>query len=66
MSNNSVSFKDEQIQILSTIEDRSRIFDELLGDKMRYMQILLNLLSNAIKFTEEGKRITIRTSLLDI
>lgn len=50
----------------STFEDRRDFFQSLMGDKLRYMQILLNFLSNAIKFTNEGKNIYIRAVILEI
>lgn len=35
----------------TTIEERREFFKNVLGDKLRYTQILLNFISNAIKFT---------------
>ena len=52
---------------LQLTDEESRLFfKKIMGDKLRYMQILLNFLSNAIKFSEEGKSITVRVVLLEI
>ena len=47
----------------ATNEELKDIFKCILGDKLRYMQIILNFLSNAIKFTNEGQSIVVRTIL---
>ena len=40
-------------------------FNEIYGDKRRYVQILLNFLSNAIKFTNDGGNIVISLRVVD-
>ena len=37
-----------------------------MGDKLRYMQILLNFLTNAVKFTRVGQFIETRVILLEV
>ena len=49
-----------------TQTQRRQIFDSIMGDKLRYMQILLNFLTNAVKFTKEGDNIEIRVKLLEL
>ena len=58
--------KSKYYNIELTMEERKRFFKNILGDKLRYMQILMNFLSNAIKFTNEGRNITIRLVLLEV
>ena len=50
----------------TTLAQRRGFFDNILGDKLRYMQILLNFLTNAVKFTREGESIVVRLVLLQI
>ena len=58
--------KSKYYGIEMSFEERRNFFKHILGDKLRYMQILLNFMSNAIKFTSEGNNITIRIVLMDI
>jgi len=55
------------ISLRATIDDQSSLdlIHSILGDKRRYMQILLNFLSNAIKFTNSYGSVTIAIKLKD-
>lgn len=45
---------------------RPNFFKQVLGDQLRYMQVVMNLLTNAIKFTTKGQSILIRVILLEV
>ena len=65
MIKNSLSFlsKKNNNQVLVNID--SDIPEELIGDKLRFGQILMNLVSNALKFTKNGE-VIIMASLVKI
>ena len=58
--------KSRYFDVKLSTDELKRFFRNVLGDKLRYMQILMNFLSNAIKFTNEGRSITIRLVLLEV
>ena len=41
-------------------------FKQVLGDKLRYMQIMTNFLTNAIKFSKPGGTVSILLKLKDV
>ncbi len=45
--------KEQQIKL--TIHHDDKIPETLIGDPLRFRQVLLNLINNAIKFTDKGK-----------
>jgi signal transduction histidine kinase/CheY-like chemotaxis protein/HPt (histidine-containing phosphotransfer) domain-containing protein len=60
----SLSFKkfEKEIEITSSFDDRLPSF--LIGDPIRFNQILLNLADNALKFTDKGE-VSINLSIID-
>jgi CheY-like chemotaxis protein len=55
MIKNSLSFLAKNNDNTITVKIDSAIPDSLIGDKLRFSQILMNLVSNALKFTKNGK-----------
>ncbi|MFP3042853.1 ATP-binding protein [Treponema primitia] len=45
--------------ILFTVDIDGKLPDHLIGDEVRFRQILMNLLSNAVKYTREGRIILV-------
>lgn len=45
--------------------DMASIFQKLIGDQRRMIQILLNFVSNSMKFTPQSGVISIHLQLLD-
>ena len=57
LSISSVNAKQKNIDFIYI--DEMSVFDEVIGDKNRFLQILNNLFNNAVKFTPENGRIII-------
>ncbi len=55
MIKNSLTFLAKNNENEITIEIDSSIPESLIGDKLRFSQILMNLVSNALKFTKNGE-----------
>ncbi len=55
MIKNSLSFLAKNNDNILTLEIDSTIPESLIGDKLRFSQILMNLVSNALKFTKNGE-----------
>jgi len=55
------SAEDHKVELQAVIDKSCNLnlIQAVLGDKRRYMQILLNFLSNALKFTNKGGKITV-------
>ncbi|QOX78774.1 PAS domain S-box protein [Trichlorobacter lovleyi] len=60
ISNQASRIEQKGLQLLNAIDDQ--VPEQVVGDSLRFKQILLNLLGNAIKFTEAGS-ITISGTL---
>lgn len=52
ISNQTSRIEQKGLQLLNAIDDQ--VPEQVVGDPLRFKQILLNLLGNAIKFTETG------------
>jgi len=61
------SAEENNIELRAIIDKKSNLdlIQAMLGDKRRYMQILLNFLSNALKFTNSNGQITVYIQILD-
>ncbi len=55
MIKNSLTFLAKNNDNLLTLEIDPAIPESLIGDKLRFSQILMNLVSNALKFTKNGE-----------
>ena len=55
MIKNSLSFLAKNNNNVLTLEIDPAIPESLIGDKLRFSQILMNLVSNALKFTKNGE-----------
>ncbi len=65
MIKNSLAFLAKNNHNVLTAEIDSSIPESLIGDKLRFSQILMNLVSNALKFTKYGE-VTILANLVKV
>jgi signal transduction histidine kinase len=56
---------DESYNYLDDSEAIKKMFQQLLGDKNRYLQILLNFLSNSVHYTKKGGNINVSLVLME-
>ena len=65
MIKNSLSFLAKNNANLLTLEIDPAIPESLIGDKLRFSQIVMNLVSNALKFTKNGE-VNISANLMKV
>jgi len=58
--------KNITINLPNVNPEHRKIFEKVLGDEYRYMQILINFLSNAVKFSPNGLSIDVILNLKEV